>query len=496
LSEQESTYKKILKSTSIFGLVQLSNLLISVVRHKFFALIVGPAGYGIFSLLYSAFDLVKQGSGFGLEVTGVKKIAESNEKGDKDKVAAILIKLSVLTGIIGTLFLMMLSYNLSSWAFGNGRKTLAIIVISVAIFFRQLFGAQTAVMQGSGKVKFLAKTNLLGNFYSLLFTLPLFYFYKIDAILPSILISAIISFIISSIYYDKMGIAKYSISFKNSLREGKDIIYFGSLMAINGFLPTLSNYLIQLYINSTGGIVHVGLFNVGQLIINSYVGIIFTAMTMEYYPRLVSFNKNNRMEGAAVNQQAIISMLIIVPVIVLFTEFMPFIIKALLSDKFNGAIPMLSWMILAMYFKAVSFCMGYVIIARADSAVFMKTSIVFNVIYMLLCITGYHLGGLEGLGIGFIIYYMLHLIAMYLISRIRYKLSFNREFYKIFYFGLPICIALISVNTYFESQLKHIIFIMLLLACISFSYIEINKKLNIRDLVFKYIAKKRNNGNY
>lgn len=491
MSEKENTYKKIIKTTSIFGLVQFSNLLISVVRHKFFAVIVGPAGYGIFSLIYSSFDLVKQGSGFGIEVTGVKKITESTEKKDKDMVAAILIKLSILTGIIGTLFLMGLSYKLSYWAFGDGQKTIVIIAISIAVFFRQVIGAQTAVMQGSGKLKYLAKTNLLGNFYSLIFTLPLFYFFKINAILPSILLSAIISFIISYIYYNKMGIDKYTISFKNSLKKGKDILYFGGLMSINSFLPILSNYIIQLFINSNSSLVQVGLFNVGQLLINSYVGIIFTAMTMEYYPRLVSFNKNNEQESTAVNQQAIISILIIVPVIVLFSEFMPLIIKILLTDKFEGSVPMLSWMILAMYFKAVSFCMGYIIIARADSAVFMRTSIVFNTIYVLLCTTGYYLGGLEGLGIGFMIYYIIHCIAMYVISKLRYKLVFEKSFYKLFFFGLVLCIILLLVNVYTVSITKHIILLLLLTVCSIFCYTEINKRVNVKGLVTNFIAKKR-----
>ncbi|KGO87792.1 hypothetical protein Q765_04690 [Flavobacterium rivuli WB 3.3-2 = DSM 21788] len=491
MSEKENTYKNIIKSTSIFGIVQLSNLLISVVRHKFFAVIVGPAGYGIFSLIYSSFDLVKQGSGFGIEITGVKKITESTEKKDKDKVAAILIKLSIVTGIVGMLILMMLSYKISFWAFGDGQKTVVIVMISIAVFFRQLIGAQTAVMQGSGKLKYLAKTNLLGNFYSLLFTLPLFYFFKIDAILPSILLSAIISFIISYIYYNKMDIDKYPISFKKSFREGKDILYFGGLMSINGFLPILSNYIIQLFINSNNGVVQVGLFNVGQLLINSYVGIIFTAMTMEYYPRLVSFNKNNEKESSAVNQQAIISILIIVPVIVLFTEFMPLIIKILLTKKFEGSVPMLSWMILAMYFKAVSFCMGYVIIARADSAVFMKTSIIFNTIYVLLCIVGYNIGGLQGLGLGFMVYYIIHCIAMYAISKLRYKLVFEKSFYKLFSFGLILCTVLLAVNIYAEPITKHIIILLLLTICATFSYTEINKRVNIKALVTNYIAKKR-----
>ena len=58
---------------------------------------------------------------------------------------------------------------------------------------------------------------------------------------------------------------------------------------------------------------------------------------------------------------------------------------------------MVTWGILGMIFKAVSWSMGYMIIAKGDSKVFIKTAIGFNTILYFINILGYHFGGLEGL---------------------------------------------------------------------------------------------------
>lgn len=476
-------------------MVQLSSLLISAVRHKFFAVLIGPAGYGILSFLYSGFDLVKQATSFGIDVSGVKKISENTDESARFKMAALLIKLSILTGLFGTVVFAALSYYLSMWSFGNSGKTLAIILISVAILFRQVISAQNAVMQGCGRLRFLAKTNIFGNLFGLIFSLPLFIFWRIDAILPSILISAVISFLVSHFYYNKMGLEHYKISFSQAVTNGRDVLFFGGLISINAFLPVLSNYLIQLFINDVSGVSYVGYFNTGQLIINSYVGIIFSAMAMEYYPRLASYNKDVKKEQTAVSQQAVISVLIMVPIIILFLEFLPGLVTLLFSSKFQAAVPMLSWCILAMFFKSVSWCMGYVIISRADSKVFMKTSFIFNILYILLCAGGFYIGGLRGLGIGFLLYYLIHLIAVFIIVKLRYKLEFDIYFYRFVLYGTAICLLLCLTNELTEGMLRHSLFLSLFLFCMWFSVNEINKRVPIKDFVINFLNKKRQNGN-
>lgn len=491
MSHQENAYKKILKATSLFGAVQFSNLLISAVRHKFFAVLIGPAGYGTLSILFTGFDLVRQATGLGVDVTGVKKISENTDEAFRNKAASIIIKVSVITGLLGMLLFIALSYNLSIWAFGHPAYTLAIILISGGILLRQITAAQGAVMQGMGRLRFLAKTSLYGNFIGLLSTLPLFYFFKTDAILPSILISALITFLISRYYYNKLGFSPVNIPFKQAVRQGKDMLYFGTLISIHGLLPLLSGYIIQLYINHTGGKADVGFYNIGQTIINSYVGIIFTAMTMEYYPRLAGFNRDATKESAAVSQQAIFSVLLILPVIILFLECQPLIIRLLFSEKFTPALPMLSWLMLAMFFKAISFSIGYLIIARADSAVFLKTGLISNTVSVSLCIFGYQVGGLEGLGQAFFIYYALHIAIVYSFTRLKYSLVLDKQLLKIIFTSLIIFIPAVGAIVFAHGLLKHIVLLVLFVVSCSFSYYQLNRRVKITALIKGFITKKR-----
>ena len=58
MSEEKASYRSIMKATSLFGGVQVFNILISIIRSKFVAILLGPAGLGIVGLLQSTIGLV------------------------------------------------------------------------------------------------------------------------------------------------------------------------------------------------------------------------------------------------------------------------------------------------------------------------------------------------------------------------------------------------------------------------------------------------------
>jgi PST family polysaccharide transporter len=488
MSENTNTYRKIFKSASLFGLVQVSSLVISVIRSKFVAVLIGPAGYGIFSLLNSTVELVRQGTGFSLDVSGVKKISESVTANDCEQIsknASVLLRLSLFTGLLGLLIIVLLSPLLSKWTFGDYDMTLAFVYISVSIVFKQITGAQSAVMQGMSKLRNLAKANLLGNFVGLLISLPLFYFFRINAIVPTVIITSLVSMGSSFLYYKKAGIAASGFTVAQSLKNGKEILFFGGLLSISAFLPVLSNYLIQMYINATAGAEQVGLFGIALVVVNTYVGIIFNALSTEYYPRLSGMGKDNKKISEAVNQQAVLSMLIITPIILLFLGYSGFIIRFLFSDSFSGSIPMTSWLIVAMFFKAVSWSMGYVIIARADSKVFVKTSVIFNFVYLLFCIGGYYFNGLAGLGSGLLLYYIIHLLSIYIITYYRYEIRLSADMIKIFCIGSCMCLGSVLLYKMPQSNLKQAAFLVLIIISLLFSYYEIDKRVDLKSIFIK-----------
>ena len=97
---------------------------------------------------------------------------------------------------------------LSEIAFGNKDYTISFMWISIALLFKQLSSSQLAILQGLRKLKSLAKANIFGNFIGLLITLPLYYFYKIDAIVPAIIIATLMSFVFTYYYSSQISINK------------------------------------------------------------------------------------------------------------------------------------------------------------------------------------------------------------------------------------------------------------------------------------------------
>ncbi|WP_300491980.1 oligosaccharide flippase family protein, partial [Flavobacterium sp.] len=251
-----------------------------------------------------------------------------------------------------------------------------------------------------------------------------------------------------------------------------------------------ASYIVQIFISHSGDVEEVGLFNAGITIINSYVGIIFNAMGTDYYPRLAVIANDNAKVRESVNQQALIGVLLLTPVILIFIMLMPQLIHLLYSTKFTPIIAMVGWGIFGMFFKAVSWSVGYILIAKGDTGIFIKTAIGFNTFSVLLNIAGYYYYGLEGLGVSLLIYYVLHLIIVTGIAKYRYNFYFEREFYKI---G-TCCFAwilLIYFAMYLEDGiLRYVIMGILVLISGLYSLYQLDKKIKILGLLRQYITKK------
>ena len=499
MSDNQQSYRKVLNATSLFGGVQVINIIISLVRSKVIALLIGPIGMGISNLLLTTMELINGLTNLGLERSAVKDISLANTNSNSKSVAktiSILKKLVWLTITIGVILMIALSPWLSEIAFGNKDYTNSFIWISIALLFKQLSSSQLAILQGLRKLQYLAKANLLGNFIGLLITLPLYYFFRIDAIVPAIIIATFMSFIFTYYYSQKLDIAPVAISRKEAVSEGKGMINLGVMLSLSSMITLLVAYIIRIYIGSSNeteelGLIDVGLYSAGFVILNSYVGIIFNAMGTDYFPRLSEIANDIIKLRKTVLEQAIVAILLITPIIVVFLAFAPLIIVILYSNEFSPIVAMVTWGILGMIFKAVSWSMGYMIIAKGDSKVFIKTAIGFNAILLLINIVGYHYGGLEGIGISFFIYYIIHFIAIRIITYYRYDFYFEKGFYKIFTFTVIMCLIAFLITFISIPVLKYLLMTGIIIVSCLYSYKQLDKKIGLKDYLAGIFKRKK-----
>ena len=106
-------------------------------------------------------------------------------------------------------------------------------------------------------------------------------------------------------------------------------------------------------------------------------------------------------------------------------------------------------------------------------------------------VLGYYYGGLEGLGISFLVYYIIHFIAIRVITKIRYNFYFEEGFYTIFNICVLIC-GLSYALTYIENlYLRYSSLLVLSLLSVVFSYIQLDKKMDIKELISKIFKRNR-----
>ena len=79
------SYLHILKYISLFGGVQVINVLVGIVRNKFVAMLLGPQGVGLISLFNSTTKLISDSTNFGISMSAVRNLSEDYDQNDEEK---------------------------------------------------------------------------------------------------------------------------------------------------------------------------------------------------------------------------------------------------------------------------------------------------------------------------------------------------------------------------------------------------------------------------
>lgn len=447
LEKQE--YKNTLKATSLFGGVQIYNIIIAVLKSKVVALLLGPGGMGIYGLLTSTTGLITSATNFGLATSAVKDIAGANASGDIKRVSrtiTIFRRWVWATGTLGLLVCLSLSSVWSQITFGNEDYTLAFAVLSLTLLFTQLSSGQIALLQGMRRYSLMAKSSVLGSTLGFLITLPLYYFWGIDAIVPVMVLSSLVSLALSWHFSRKVQTGCVRLNWRETVEGGKGMVKMGFFIALQGLLATGAAYIVQLYIRSEGGVGEVGLYTAGFAIINTYVGLVFTAMSSEYYPRLAGYCDDLVKFNQAINQETEISLLLLSPIIIVFIVFAKVAIALLYSSKFLGIDGMLYLAILGMFFKAPAWSLAFSYIAKGDTKAYFWNELIAIIYSTALNIFFYKYWGLTGIGFSFLAGYMLYYVQVWWVCSLRYNYRISRETWRMvlpYLFFAVICLILV-----------------------------------------------------
>lgn len=483
-----SSYRSIFKATSLFGGVQVYQILVGIIKQKFVAILLGTAGMGIQGLYQSAIQMVQSFTSMGLAQSAVRDVSEANGAGETHRIGrtvAIVRRLVWITGLLGLIATIVLSPILSKTSFGDYHYILPFVILSVVLLLDQICAGQKVVLQGMRRLKDLAKASAIGVTVGLFVSVPLYYFGGTKGIVPSLIATSFTALLLSWYYSRKVQIERVAVTTRESIKGGGLMLKLGIAMSINAILGTALAFVLRAFIRHTGGIEEVGLFTAGFAIMNTYVGMVFNAMSTDYFPRLSAVNKNNEKCREIINQQGEIAVLILAPIIISCIILMPYIIRIIYSEEFLPANDYISWAILGLMFKAASFVISYVFLAKAESKLFVVNETITKIYMIGMEIAGYYFFGLAGLGVAFLLTYLIYSIQVYIISKKRYGFGFTGSFLRVFTVLFILVLISFVITHSWHSQWAYVPQLLLFLGCSYYSLKELNDRMDLIQAISK-----------
>lgn len=485
LQTKNTSYSQILKSTTIFGGSQIFVVLIGIIRAKIIAILLGTIGVGIIGVFYSIIDMLRSSYALGIDTAGVKEIAEINSLGDKQVLDKTISRYNFwfrIAAVFAAVTCIILAYPISIWAFD--RTTLApyIACLSISIFFAVITTGRSVILQGMRKISHMAKSSVISGFIGLLVTAPLYYVWGVNSIAFAFVITFSISFLCTEFYYRKLKVQRVEVSFKEAYHTGFNTIRLGFYIFIGGSLSTITMFIVRAYITRSLDIHATGLFQAAWTITNVYLGLILRSMGADFFPRLSAISSYKDKIKKLVNEQTYIILVVAPAAIVLMLLFSDFALHVLYSEDFAEANKILRWQILGTYFKVLSWPMAFIMLAKGKGKLYLLLEAIFFIVYLG---SSYLLSdkyGLDAVGFGFCIAYIVYLpMAIYISKKIA-DFNWNRGIIEKVFVNLILILIAFYFSHYYRGNDMLVFEVIILIVTLGYAYFNLKKVFSINDI--------------
>ena len=416
-----------MKAMGLFGGVQVMGIICSILRTKLVAMWIGPVGIGLFGLFNNALEMLSTGTNLGIRSSSVRDISQALERRDPGMVSRMITvvrKWSLWLGLAGALFTLAMAPALSQITFGDTAHIWGFVALSIAVLLQALTNGEYAVLQGTARLKQLASVTLWGTIVGLAVSIPLFYLLRERSILPSIIAYATAMAAFAWIFRNREYPAA-TVSRRDTLDMGKGFVKLGIYMTLGNFASILASYAFNAWLNVNASTEAVGFYQAGYTLINKYTGLILTALGMEYYPRLAKVADSRLRLRAFVSQEINVAIAVMAPVVALFILLRELVVWILYTPEFNVILTFVSWGMIGTIFRTLSWCLAFTILAKGDGKTYLWTEVSSAVINLALNIVFYRWWGLTGLGIAFLVSYVLYTIIVAVVYFKVYRLRIS-----------------------------------------------------------------------
>ncbi|MBU0484131.1 MAG: oligosaccharide flippase family protein [Proteobacteria bacterium] len=483
--------REILKAVVKTSSGTIASLFFGALSIKVLAVVLGPVGVGMFSIVRQIQQLLVSVGTMGGQIALVQGLS-SKRKVSRDDYIVTSFWITFACTVLISICLVCFSHDIARLIFGEATTQMIVLVrwlilclwVSVAYtFFNALLNGYRAIgIMAWGQISIAATS--LAVVYK---TAQMVKDGQPEVFVWMLSISFLTGFLVVFAKAYLAGWLKPALKriiVGINVEEAKHFFSIGGTTVVTGLLTTGTLLFVRALIANRMGMYSAGTFDVAWTLSMMYVTLILTSLGTYYLPTLAGMQEKEQRQKF-VGQLLYLTTLLFVPLVTIVILFKPLIIHVFYTSEFDYSLKILRWMLIGDYFKVAAYVVAMPVLARADMKVFFVTELLWNGCFLLISFVSiYVLEDLQGIGVVFSILYGL-LFAYYgFYAKSRYDIEFNYRMKCHWLLGLLV-VVVVSWLTWSDIEMDWVKSVTVMSVVMFFSWfaIEVEDRRKLLDIL-------------
>ncbi len=405
--------KAMVIATMKSGMGQAVVLLLSLISMKILAVLTGPSGVGLFSIIRNAQQSLTAVAALGGGGNAIVQGVASWPSPERGKYLVTAFWIFVLFNLLVVAAILTVPVELTEVLISKSGDTILpwlippVILSSVMVYFRGVLNAYVQIAS-------VAWVNVITALGAVIFIYPAYIAYSAGLFqgLILILFGAFLFGSAASIFFVKREInfnfRMVDLFTNYSLHAGIRVVYIALPTMVASFVGMASVFYIRMAVVKSYGISAAAWFDVAWGIGAIYLTLFLTSLQTYLLPT-ASAKTTEATSSLHLSMALRFSTIAVVPVLLCLIVFKPLVINILYSNEFLPALEIMRWTLLGDLFRSYGSVFATILIARADMLAFLIREMVWCFVFV---VTAYLLMpyGVWVVGVAYLCAYMVYFI--------------------------------------------------------------------------------------
>lgn len=448
----ESSYRQILRSTSIIGGASVVTYIITLLATKLSALILGPSGIGQVGLLNNLMGMCAGVAALGVGTSGTRHLAAVHATASQEQIAtarrAIYLACMLLASVGGASVWLAREF-IALHVLQEPDISSAVGWVSLGVWLMVAASWPNAILTGSHRVADIAISSVLAAITSTTIIVLALLGFGANGVLAVVLAPPAAAFLVGAIFvFRQPRLPDVHTTNEALISQWRLLASLGGAYLVANLVQTAGYFYVRLEIKDVMTSHGLGIFEAAWVISTIGVNILYKVTGSDYYPRLTALVQNKPKARQLLKEQTAVLLYLATPLVLVISAFSSIFIEIFYSASFSEASNLLKLFVFATFFRVVGYPLGYLVLALAHSRAFLLIEISAAIAFVLPIYYFSPAINFQVIGFSWLGSALIYLAIVYRYAAYSIKVSFRDLDLKYFVFGIFSLAAIYYIAMY------------------------------------------------